>query len=199
MRRLQPLFSAWWACRAKWRDLRFFQPEIRGPEIRTEDTLMPAGPILIEGRVLHLLDSAQLAAHQEMALAPSHPQKARTIYVLASITHGEKTFNVRVSSVGDVDAIGSACEVRVTDCARAQVEQVGNASQSTWPNCWRRRSSVEHRQDDDSVGELKERRPLCGGRGDRRSLGSPRFPVKNRSFGELHAALFTESRIRCRW
>jgi DNA-binding CsgD family transcriptional regulator len=67
MRRLQPLFSAWWACRAKWRDLRFFQPDIRGPEIRTKDTLMPAGPILIEGRVLHLLESAQLVAHQEMA------------------------------------------------------------------------------------------------------------------------------------
>jgi hypothetical protein len=27
----------------------------------------------------------------------------------------------------------------------------------------------------------------------------PGFPVKNRSFGGFHTALFTESRIRCRW
>ena len=49
------------------------------------------------------------------------------------------------------------------------------------------------------MGELTEWKPLCGAGAHRRSLASPRFPVKHRSFGGFHAALFTESRIRCRW
>jgi hypothetical protein len=54
-------------------------------------------------------------------------------------------------------------------------------------------------QDDDSVGELTERGPLCGSRGALQVPRLPQIPVKNRSFGELHAALFAESRIRYRW
>ena len=41
--------------------------------------------------------------------------------------------------------------------------------------------------------------PLFDVKAHSRSLGSPRFPVRNRSFGGFHAALFTESRIRRRW
>ena len=53
-------------------------------------------------------------------------------------------------------------------------------------------------QDDDSVGELTEGKPLCGSRGAQQvpPLRYPGFPVELGGVGELHAAFFTESRTR---
>jgi hypothetical protein len=53
-----------------------------------------------------------------------------------------------------------------------------------------------HPQDDDSVGELTERRPLCGSRGDSRSAALPRIPVEICGVDALHAPFFTERRTR---
>src|ERR1700741_2841849 len=60
---------------------------------------------------------------------------------------------------------------------------------------------VRSGQDDDSVGEPTERRPLCGSRGAPQvpPLRYPGFPVEVGGVGEVHTAFFTESRIRGRW
>src|SRR5271167_3329526 len=53
-------------------------------------------------------------------------------------------------------------------------------------------------QDDDSVGELTERRPLCGSRGALQipRLRSPGFPVEICGVDALHAPFFRERRTR---
>ena len=69
---------------------------------------------------------------------------------------------------------------------------------------WRRivfkpRGFYETANDTTYPTALRSRGQSRSGKAHSRSLGFPRFPVKNCSFGGFHAALFTESRIRCRW